>query len=159
MNRKMVGFFCVVLLFLTILACSEKKESMAIKAVPLQVFKQEITSQTTLQALKVNETATLQVTVKNIGNEPWPNKGLDGKEIYRVGLGFQWLDSTGKVIQNGGTVLPNDMMPGSSVTLDLKILAPSKPGNYVLRLSMLQEQIAWFIDKGAEPLVFKVEVK
>lgn len=158
MYRRMIWFVCV-LLSLSMIACSEKKETAAPSAVPLQVFKQEITSPAPLQTLTVDEKATMQVTVKNIGNELWPNKGSDEKGTNRVGLGFHWLDSTGKAIQEGRALLPNPLMPGSSVTLDVNLQAPSKPGDYTLRFSMVQELVAWFNDKGAEPLVFKVKVR
>ncbi len=52
MNRKMVSFACVVLLSLSMIACSEKKETAAPSAVPLQVFKQEITSKDKRQSIK-----------------------------------------------------------------------------------------------------------
>ena len=158
MCRKIVGLVCVVLLFLSMIACSEKKEAAA--PVTLKVFKQEITSNSTLQTLKVNEKATMQVTVKNIGNEPWPIKASDEKGTNRVTLGFHWLDSTEKAIQEGrGASLPNALMPGSSVTLDVNIQAPSTPGDYTLRFSMVQELVAWFDDKGAVPFIVKVKVK
>jgi len=159
MYRKIIGFVCVALLSLSIIACSEKKEATVSNAVPLQVFKQEITSNSPLQTLKVDEKATMQVTVKNIGNELWPIKGIDEKGTNCVGLGFHWLDSTGKAIQEGRTPLPNALMPESSVTLDVNVQAPSKPGDYTLRFSMVQEQVAWFYDKGAAPFIVKVKVK
>ena len=159
MYRRMIWFVCVVLLTLSMIACSEKKETAAPSAIPLQVFKQAITSPAPLQTLKIDETATMQVTVKNIGNEPWPNKESDEKGTNRVGLGFHWLDSTGKVLQEGRTLLPNPLMPGSSVTLDVNVQAPSKPGDYTLRFSMVQELVAWFNDKGADPFIVKIKVK
>lgn len=158
MYRRMIWFVCV-LLSLSMIACSEKKETAAPSAVPLQVFKQEITSPAPLQTLTVDEKATMQVTVKNIGNELWPNKGSDEKGTNRVGLGHYWLDSTGKAIQEGRTLLPNPLMPGSSVTLDVNVQAPSKPGDYTLRFSMVLELVAWFNDKGAEPFIVKIKVK
>jgi hypothetical protein len=162
MYRRMIWFVCVVLLSLSMIACSEKKEAAAPSAVPLQVFRQEITSPAPLQTLKVNEKATMKVTVKNIGNEPWPCKGIDaqGAVANRVGLGFHWLDNTGKIVEpQGRALLPNDLMPGTSVTLEAIVQAPPKPGDYSLRFSMVQEQVAWFYDKGAEPLIIKVKVK
>lgn len=92
----------------------------------------------------------MQVMVKNIGNELWTNKGSDEKGTNRVGLGFHLLDSAGKVLQEASALLPNPLMPGSSVTLDVNVQAPSKPGDYTLRFSMVQELVARFNDKGVE---------
>jgi hypothetical protein len=129
------------------------------RAVPLNVFKQEITTSAPLQTLKANETATMQVRVRNIGNEPWPSKGIDEKGANRVGLGFYWIDSSGKEILPGRALLPYDLMPGSSAGLDVKIQAPSQVGDYTLRFSMVQEHVAWFNDKGAAPFTVKIKVK
>ena len=126
---------------------------------PLHDFKQEIKSQNSLLKLKVDEVATISVSVKNTGNEPWFNKGIDKRETNRVALGFHWIDSAGKVIREGRTILPNNLVPGSSVTLDVKIQSPSQPGDYALRISMVQEHVAWFHDKGAAPCIVKVKIK
>jgi len=166
MNRRVLLFLCVVSLSLSMIACSEKKETAAPKqeaaapqAVPLSVFKQEISSLTPPQTLKVDEGVTIKVSVKNTGNEPWPIMASDEKGANRVNLGFQWLDGAGKVIKEHRVALPSALMPESSITLDVNIQAPSKPGNYKLRFSMVQEFVAWFNDKGASPLTIEISVK
>jgi hypothetical protein len=126
---------------------------------PLNIFKQEIKSPASSLNLKVDEDATIAVTVKNSGNEPWSNKGIDERTINRVGLGFHWIDSAGNAIKEGRAILPIRLMPGSSITLDVKTRAPSQPGDYKLRFSMVQENVAWFFDKGAPPFVVNVKVK
>lgn len=136
-----------------------KSSGQGMRAVPLNVFKQEITSSTPVQTLKGNETATMQVRVKNIGNQSWPSKGIDQKGLNRVGLGFHWIDNLGKVIQEGRTLLPNDLMSGSTATLDVMIQAPSQIGDYTLRFSMVQEHVAWFYDMGAGSYTISVLVK
>ncbi len=64
MNQKIVSLACVVLLSLCLIACSEKTQTTAPGAVPLQVFKQEITSLALLQTLKVDETTTMHSMLK-----------------------------------------------------------------------------------------------
>ncbi len=159
MYRKVGWFICMVSLIVMVLACSEKKEAAVPKAVQLQVFKQEITSPTTALTLKVDEEAAVDVVVKNIGNEPWRNTGIDEKSTNLVALGFHWLDNGGNVLQEGRGRLSNDLMAGASVSLQVKVQAPPEPGNYKLRFSMVQEHVAWFHDRGAEPLVVNVKVK
>jgi hypothetical protein len=125
----------------------------------LSFFNQVINSSSPLRTLKIGEVATMPVTIKNSSYEIWPHTGSDEKGANRVGLGFQWIDGTGKAIQEGRTLLPNSLFPGSSVTLDVKIQAPSKPGDYTLRFSMVQENVAWFNDKGADPFIAKIKVR
>jgi len=163
MCKKIVVAVCVLLfLSLSIIACGEKKkmEAEAIKAAPLQVFEQEITSPAPPQTLNVGESVIIPVTVKNTGNEPWPCKGIDKKNTNGVRLGFHWLDNSGKTIQEGRAPLfPHDISPGSSVSLEAKAQAPSEPGDYTLRFSVVQEQVAWFHKKGAVPFIINIKVQ
>lgn len=159
MYRKIIWFVCIILLLLSMIACSEKKETMETSPVPLQMFKQNITLANFPQTINVNEKVTMQVTVQNIGKEPWRMRASDEKGSNQVNLGFQWLDGvTGALIQEGRTMLSKDLMPESSATLSVNIQAPSKPGDYSLRFSMVQEAVAWFYIKGAVSPVFKVKV-
>lgn len=159
MYRKVGWFICMMLLIAMTMACSEKKEAAVTNALQLQVFKQEITSSSPFRTLKVDEEAAMDVVVKNTGNEPWRNKGIDEKGTNLVALGFHWIDSAGNAIQEGRARLPNDLMPGASVSLNVKVQAPPEPGNYKLRFSMVQEHVAWFNNKGAEPFIVPVKVK
>jgi hypothetical protein len=121
-------------------------------------YKQEITSASSSKTLSIAERATILVRVKNLSDEIWTYKGIDEKGANRVGLGFHWLDCNEKAIQEGRALLPNDLDPGSSVVLKVSVQAPSQPGNYKLRFSMVQEHVAWFYDRGASPLLINVKV-
>jgi len=157
MYRKAGWFICVMSVMAMMAACSEKKEAAVINAVE---FKQEITSSTTVLNLKVGEEAAMDVVVKNTGNEPWRNKGIDEKSTNLVALGLHWMDSQGNVIREGrGAPLPNDVMPGASVSLNVRVQAPPEPGDYKIRFSMVQEHVAWFNNKGADSFVVNVKVK
>jgi len=171
MNKKIVGYVSAMLLSILIVACNNKEETVSSSAfqenqeavmsnaVPLQDFSQEISSSAPLKTLRADEKATMQVTVKNTGTEPWPSKGIDDKNTNRVGLGYHWFDNSGKAIREGRASLPSTLQQGSSVTLEVKIQAPSQPGDYELRFSMVQEHVAWFNNKGAKPYSIKVAVE
>jgi hypothetical protein len=45
--------------------------------------------------------------------------------------------------------LPGDVAPGESVEVELEIATPRKPGEYILELDALREQLAWF--SGRDP--------
>lgn len=94
MYRKISCSFCMVLLLVMTTACSENKDAKLTSAVPLNVFQQEITSPSPLQTLKVDVKATMDVNVKNTGNEAWPNKGSDAKGTNIVALGFYWCNTS-----------------------------------------------------------------
>jgi hypothetical protein len=70
------------------------------------------------------------------------------------------LNQLGRVVVFGGlrTPLPHDVQPGETVTLNAKIQAPDRAGKFTLRVTMVKESVAWFEDRGAQPLDIPVEV-
>ena len=55
-------------------------------------------------------------------------------------------------IEGKRTTLPGTVAPGEAVSLAATVVAPDEPGSYVLRVSLVQEGVAWFMSKGAPPL-------
>jgi hypothetical protein len=41
------------------------------------------------------------------------------------------------------------LRPGEEVEVPLAISAPTTPGNYILEVDLVQEQVSWFHDKGS----------
>ena len=126
---------------------------------PLKEFAQELSSSVPVHTLRVNEKVPLPVTVKNPSTETWPATG-DPTEGYMVHLAHHWLDDAGTVVVRDGvrTKFPQDLAPGESVSLAATIQAPAEAEEYVLRLTMVQEKVAWFDDKGGQTLNIPVTV-
>jgi hypothetical protein len=61
-------------------------------------------------------------------------------------LGYRWIDAEGVTVQSGATELPGSVAPGASLHGELGVVAPALPGRYVLRISVVQDGIAWFDD-------------
>jgi hypothetical protein len=123
----------------------------------LSSFAQEIRtrSDVTKLSLKVGQRITLPVTVRNMGSQPWSSAG--GAPIN---FSFRWLlGSQDTMIEPARTPLNELLPPGGSASLDPNIVAPSTPGDYTLRLSMVQEGIAWFFNSGGQPLDIPVQVR
>jgi hypothetical protein len=96
----------------------------------------------------------MPVTVKNVSKESWP---ASGEKPVRVS--YRWVDQTGKVLGPGlRTPLPHDVAPGESISLAAKIRGPAEAGEYTLRLTLMQERVAWFGARGAQPLKIPVTV-
>ena len=81
---------------------------------------------------------------------------LDSSFPYRTQLGYRWLREDGSV-ESGTTVripLPRALAPGETCDGSMRVAAPCTPGRYLLRLSVVQEGVAWFDDidpaNGAE---------
>ncbi len=83
----------------------------------------------------------ISATVRNTSPAIWRARGAT-----RVAIAYHWLDAAGQPLSFEGlrTVLPDDVAPGDSVDLELEVASPKKPGDYILELDALREQIAWF---------------
>ena len=53
------------------------------------------------------------------------------------------------VVEDGlRTYLPTDAQPGARLIVPLLVRTPKEPGSLVLVVSLVQEQVAWFVDKN-----------
>ena len=79
------------------------------------------------------------VTVRNDGDATWSPEAADR-------LSYRWYDSEDNPLPLEGlrTELPGEVPPGHSVTVDVRVLGPSLPGDYRLELGMVREHVAWF---------------
>ena len=99
------------------------------------------------------------VTVKNTSSVTWPSKP-DQKNRHAVNLSYHWLNRKGETVVFDGlrTPLPRDLGPGDSVALKAAIQAPEKAGTYTLEITLVQERVAWYPEKGGEKLSLAVTV-
>lgn len=93
---------------------------------------------------RANRLVRVPATVRNASPATWPARGAT-----RVALAYHWLDSAGQplVFEGLRSALPGDVAPGASVEVVLEIATPRKPGDYILELDALREQLAWFSGK------------
>ncbi len=122
------------------------------RPVPLRSFAQSITLKSALSSMPAGGVTSLRVRVSNPSEESWPAEG-DGFGHYAVRLSYHWFDSADRAVVFNGrrTLLPRDIHPGESVQLTAEIEAPETPGQYVLRLTMVQEIVKWFDADGGGP--------
>jgi hypothetical protein len=134
--------------------------SFANGALPDSAFKAQIALQEPFTTAQAGSHATIRVKVRNVGDVPWPAlKNFDNK--YHVRLGNHWWDDDGNLLvsNDGRTNLPNDLRPMEEIVLSLTVTIPEEPGNHVLELDMVQEEAAWFKDKGSETTSVHIQVK
>ncbi len=82
----------------------------------------------------------------NTSNFTWPTGGANP-----IRLSYHWwsLTTNGTVLWEGlRTVLPADVPPGGSVTVNANVLFPSTAGTYLLRWDMVEEGVQWFSGRG-----------
>jgi hypothetical protein len=127
---------------------------------PDSAFKAAINALNPPETMSAGQQATIQVKLKNTSDVTWPFAGdSDGK--YRIKLGNHWLDQNSKpvVVDDGRTPITADLKPGAEIELPLIVSAPARPGQYILQLDVVQENVAWSGDKGNPTFKVKVQVK
>jgi hypothetical protein len=72
-----------------------------------------------------------------------------------------WLDAEGRTVTNddGRGTLPRDLQPGEETDITFQVNAPTRPGDYLLELDMLQEGVSWFALKGSPTLRVPLKVQ
>ncbi len=116
--------------------------------------------------LKRGELKTIELVITNDSLYPWPNLYGWGnaKGAVRVGYYYTQKQSNLKVAQ-GRAELPYTLYPGESVTLKINLDTLSndnnmlEPGKYDLNVSLVQEGVAWFFQKGDELITIPVIVR
>ena len=104
------------------------------------------------ERLTPGEEATLRLSLLNNSSGLWRAQPTNGQ--VPVFLSYHWIDHRGRYAVYDGlrSLLPGDVPPGGRVDVDLRVRLPRQPGQYVLEISPMQENVAWFHDKGVEPL-------
>lgn len=96
------------------------------------------------------------VTIENQSDQAWQRYSETP-----VNLSYHWLKPNGECAVYDGerTPLPrNEIKPGQTVTCIANIKTPAEPGKYQLILTLVQEQVAWFEDKGFKPLHYVMDI-
>jgi hypothetical protein len=74
--------------------------------------------------------------------------------------GVRVFDQEGEIVSeaHGNPLLPRSIAPGQSITIDLPCPIPPVPGNYTVKIDLVDQQICWFEDRGSQPLIISVAV-
>lgn len=136
----------------------------AAAALPDNGFRAQLSLAGAPAKLRPGQKETIQVRVKNVSDAPWYARGGEVNthpdNRFYLAVGNRWLKPDGALVTNmdGRYGLPRDLRPGEEVEVPLQVTAPSAPGEYILDVDLVQEQVAWFNDKGSETAKAKVTV-
>lgn len=87
------------------------------------------------------EWRTFDVEVENRGGAVWPG-GMDA--LPQIRLAYRWL-ADGQPAQEGlRTALPAPLAPGARAVVPLQVLGPSPPGERVMEIDVVHEDVRWF---------------
>lgn len=134
-------------------------------ALPDGGFKAQITVVNPPAKLRAGQKESIPVRVKNVSHVMWYARGAEvnanpGNKFY-LAVGNRWLRAEGEQLvtnMDGRYGLPKNLKPGEEVEVSLQITAPKDAGEYILEVDLVQEQVAWFSDKGSPTAKVKVAV-
>jgi hypothetical protein len=123
---------------------------------PLEDFDSTIAALCSPQTVQGGSEILLPVRLTNDSRLSWPAFGLQP-----VVLSYRWHSSEGEILVADGlrTQLPEDVKPGQSVAIALHVKVPDVTGRLVLTTSLIQEYVAWFMDRKPDAaLAFQLDV-
>jgi ABC-type polysaccharide/polyol phosphate transport system ATPase subunit len=96
------------------------------------------------QEMRVGERAPYSVTIRNSSREVWSGEQDSGTRM--VSVSYHWLDRYGNMHQFMGPrkILPRNLGPGETITINNFILPPQQAGNFLLELDLAAEGAGWF---------------
>jgi hypothetical protein len=123
---------------------------------PLPDFRANIAANHAEPTLRSGETAAFDFAIKNLGKAEWPALGNE-RGAYAVKLVSRWLGKTaaGPAAEKR---LPFDVEPEDTVGLTLQVTAPAEPGEYVLEVDLVQEQVGRFSEHGSRAWTGMVQI-
>jgi uncharacterized membrane protein len=107
-------------------------------------------------SMRAQERYRVMIKLRNTGSQCWYSQ-----DQLPVRLSYRWRTESDALlaIEPLRTDLPHRVEPGNTVTLKAWVIAPPRPGKYVLEWDMLREGDAWFGDKGGNVLRQDVSVE
>jgi len=139
--------------------------SLNASALPENGFKAQIALTNAPAKLRSGQKETVQVKIKNASDIEWFARGgevnTNPDNRFYLAVGNRWLKAAGEELvsnMDGRFGLPKNLKPGEEVEVPLQITAPKEPGDYVLEVDLVQEQVAWFGDKGSSTAKAKIAV-
>jgi hypothetical protein len=108
--------------------------------------------------IEASDQLELELAVKNAGDTLW----LSGQTLRNgvVMPGVRIIDERGEIVAelHGHPMLPRAVPPGQTVHFDIRLVAPSKPGKYTVKIDLVDQHICWFEERGSQPLSFGFKV-
>jgi hypothetical protein len=118
-------------------------------------FKAQLTLPDAPKKLRAGQKETVQVHIKNASDIFWWARGGEINERndnwFYLAAGNRWLKPDGTLVtdMDGRYGIGKDLKPGEETEVPLGVTAPKEPGEYILEVDLVQEQVSWFSDKGS----------
>lgn len=127
-------------------------QTLALGPLPEAAFQAEIVAEPPHIEATAGSHVALNLSVRNRSPHTWPS--LSGpKGRFAVQAANRWLAASGTVRaqDDGRMTLPYDLAPGQEARVVLEARAPEVDGDYEIEIDMVQEEVAWFGERGSRP--------
>lgn len=150
-----LGSLLLILAMLGIGAC----RGNGARPLPDSAFKVSFGEPEVPRQMATGAQITVDVRVRNASDSRWPSEP-DARGRNAVHLAYHWTTEQDDLVIYDGmrTALPRDVGPGDTVTLKTLVQAPERAGKYLLEMTLVQEGVAWFPDKGGAKISMPVTV-
>ena len=162
MHHTLVDWSCIGITTILLavggsVACSHPPVEQSEPAPTTQAFSsynQLIQSPATNLLFQQMRNFDVPVRIENPGTDTWVSAGS-----APVNVSYKWfLEGKMLPIEGERTVLPKPIGPKMSAELPVHVVAPSQPGKYELRVTLVQEGVTWFMTKSNTYLAIPVAV-
>lgn len=130
-------------------------DGASVETPPLSAFQANIVCENPPAALVSGQLIALRFLIKNISPVEWPAVGT-----RVVTFRNRWRNNAGAIAADHDAEqgIPYDVEPNDTVGLVLKATAPMEPGDYLLEADLVQQNVAWFSERGSTAWQGKINV-
>jgi hypothetical protein len=145
-------------------AASQPEAGMTPGPLPDAAFKAQLSLPEVPAKLRAGQKETVQVHIKNASDIFWWARGGEindrNDNWFYIATGNRWLKADGSLLtdMDGRYGIGKDLKPGEETEVPLLVTAPKEPGDYILEVDLVQEQVSWFSEKGSPTARAKVTV-
>ena len=110
------------------------------------------------ETLAPGELFSFRISIENSGDTLWLTSATPRAGIVMPAI--RVFDDAGLLVTefHGEPLLPHAVAPGERVRLKIEYQAPQRTGKYRLKIDLVDQQVAWFEQRGSEPLSIEFEV-
>ena len=134
----------------------EAKSPIVFKRSPITTPHGKMIAQPYDVRVKARNLFEVCISVTNQSKETWYGYGED--PIY---LSYHWKKKGGNILIYDGIrtdLTQLDFFPGETLQQKVRVASPDVPGKFQLILTLVQEGVCWFEERGFEPAVLDFEV-
>jgi hypothetical protein len=124
-------------------------------------FRAEFVAHQIPPTMPPGQAVSFPVTIRNSSDQRWPARAYYLDKRYRVHLAYHWADAQNRIVIFSGqrSAFADDLRPGEQVKTAMTVITPAEEGHYRLILTLVQELVDWFDQRGGNVAIQEVDVR